>query len=340
MVFWTDRPEPGLGPGLCAMIAVNNILQTELFTACSFSRQIRTDAFEKRFLAKYPDVGSRGRLLRMRREPRTAGVTGHETEHVLYLTGHKVKVVPWYYTYNRAGGKVADPASYVTRPMPTLAYLLNRAHAMGAIAIQLSIAQPVFNVPTWAGGGWQRLPDRRLSTRGVQRITRMHVVVLRRVDGVWYILDGNHEPWFHGPVPGDAVIPGGILEKNWAVLRGPEDDHKFQHFFRVTGLTLCTFVRFVSKSTNPIQDRPHEKVVRSFIQKRQNVKAVRRDARHTNGKNQGIKACGGRNVPWSSYTYIPAPPQQNCKDIQLKYGPGCKTYRKCISAATIKKTGL
>ena len=276
----------------------------------------------------------------MRREPRTQGVTGHETEHVLYLTGHKVKVVPWYYTYNRAGGKVADPASYVTRPMPTLAYLLNRAHAMGAIAIQLSIAQPVFNVPTWAGGGWQHLPDGRLSTRGVQRITRMHVVVLRRVDGVWYILDGNHEPWFHGPVPGDAVIPGGILEKNWAVLRGPEDDHKFQHFFRVTGLTLCTFVRFVSKSTNPIQDRPHEKVVRSFIQKRQNVKAVRRDVRHTNGKNQGIKACGGRNVPWSSYTYIPAPPQQNCKDIQLKYGPGCKTYRKCISAATIKKTGL
>ena len=335
MVFWTDQPQQTRdadgnmeGPGLCAMATINNILQMELFTACSYDRQIRTEAFAKRFRARFPGEGGAERLAKMQRLRRTTGLQGIEMEHVMYLTGHTFKVKGWYFDYQSNGAVIADPALDATTPMPTLRYLLDRADRLGAMAIQLSVGTPQFRRGPH-GLGWKRYPNGRLNPLSTRGIERVHSWAIRKVGAVWYMLDSNKSPWKHD---GNTKFRRGSLPKGWAELRGPQDEDKFQHYVNHTGQTLCLSLRFVTK--NAYHNRPHEKVVRGFVEKRRNVKAIRRDARHTNGKNQGIKACGGRDVPVSSYMYRPTPAQQDCKSIQLKYGPGCKTYRKCISEAT------
>ena len=169
--------------------------------------------------------------------------------------------------------------------------------------------------------GWKRYPNGRLNPLSTQGVERVHSWAIRKVGAVWYMLDSNKSPWKHD---GNTKFRRGSLPKGWAELTGPQDEDKFQHYVNHTGQTLCLSMRFVTK--NAYHDRPHERVARSFIHKRQHAKATPR--------GRQIKACGGRAVPVSSYTYRPAPAQQNCKSIQLKYSPGCKTYRKCISEAT------
>ena len=136
-----------------------------------------------------------------------------------------------------------------------------------------------------------------------------HAVALRKINNTWYLLDNWYAPW--EPLGG---------KRDWAQMNSEED---WQYYHLHTQRNTLLNMQFISKSRI---DRGHEAVVRGFVQKRRHAKATLRGRQH--------KACGGRDVPVTSYTYKPTPAQSNCKSIQLKYGPGCKTYGKCISEAT------
>ena len=328
MVFWTDKPtgEPGVIGG-CGMASVHNIVQADLFSACHFTRQVHSAAFREQWMARFPDGHEQLRILQD--APRMGGTQGEEYVFVLRLMGYTVKTVDWFATYMSDTKGQYTPAAHVKRPMPTLVYLLNRANAQGSIAIQLSIGEPRFR----DSRGWQREADGRLDWRSVlplpHGVIKNHSIVLRKVNGVWYILDNNVAPWEWGDFEYD-VLPGGWLEKGWAELRGPKDQAKFDTFTEHLGKSVLLFARYVNKST---LERPYHRVVRSFVQKRRHAKEAPRGRQY--------KACGGRGVPVRSYTYIPTP-RNHCgpNRIALRYGPGCKTYRKCVSKATERKTGV
>ena len=310
-LFYTDWPmveqhEGNYLKGPCQMNAINNAIQAELFSSCNTTRQIQSKAFQKRFSDLFPGKGSLDRYLKMQYE--LAGVEGGISTKVpvliLEAMGYHVERVPWLFD------DIKNKWAYgSTKPIaPDINDIIDHAEETNANAV--IIAHFAFTPSD------KEAQDRHFTNKNVNRL---HAICLRKIGESWWIFDGNYKPTYKHELK--PKFSRHYTRVYWAdymkKARGANAVHSLVYIGHRHG-----------KGKRRLDTGP-ERVVRRFVKARKDVKYVKQL-----GHNRGIKACGGQNVPVRSYTYKPTPAQSNCKSIQLKYGPGCKTYRKCISEAT------
>ena len=145
-LFWTDKPG-GAGSDLkapCAMNAMNNILQTELFSSCNVTRQLRSHAFAQRFLDRYPNHGDVLARVQRKVAGREGGGLAHfKVEHFLRAMGYQFHHVNRIGKTSRPGFISMELNFDIQSLIPSWNTIMDLANEHNAFAVQIAMGQGV-----------------------------------------------------------------------------------------------------------------------------------------------------------------------------------------------------
>ena len=320
-LFYTDWPmyqkvKGRFLKGPCMMNTINNAIQAELFSSCNTTRQIQSKAFQKRYSDTYPGKDNLEVYLEMQYE--LAGLEGGvETKAAIMIIesmGYWVDRHTHLFDDYTNRWQHSVHHKYL---MPDIKCAIDDVEEEGAHAVIMGVFKYHPNE--------QDAKERHFHEKNV---SNLHAICIRRIGNSWWILDGNYNPkagWAEMKFDTNPDIA--LAHKKW---------RSYLNHIHSNAMTMYLLVGHRHGKGRHCLDTGAERMVRRFVRARKEVGYMKQL-----GPNKGIKACSGCKVPYTEYTYTPPPRQQDCKSgVQLKYGPSCKMWRKCISAATRRKAGL